>query len=70
MTAVLPLFLALLGCEETVVRESTVEGLRKLVPSFTEKEPETFEPLSINIFSYGEKKDSIGEINSYYNQLN
>ena len=29
MTAVLPLFLALLGCEETVVRESTVEGLRK-----------------------------------------
>ena len=38
MTAVLPLFLALLGCEETVVRESTVEGLRKLVPSFTEEQ--------------------------------
>ena len=42
---------------------------KDLVPSFTEKEPETFEPLSINIFSYGEKKDSIGEINSYYNQV-
>ena len=42
---------------------------KDLVPSFTEKEPETFEPLSINIFSYGEKKDSIGEINSYNNQV-
>ena len=38
MTAVLPLFLSLLGCEETVVRESTVEGLRKLVPSFTDEQ--------------------------------
>lgn len=33
MTAVFPLFQALLGCEETVVRESTVEGLRKLIPT-------------------------------------
>jgi serine/threonine-protein phosphatase 2A regulatory subunit A len=36
--AILPLFQALLGCEETVVRESTIEGLRKLIPSFTDEQ--------------------------------
>ena len=50
MTAVLPLFLALLGCEETVVRESTVEGLRKLVPSFTEEQVQKdLIPMVVNI---------------------
>ena len=38
MTAILPLFILLLGCEETVVRESAVEGLRKLVPSFSDEQ--------------------------------
>ena len=36
--AILPLFQSLLGCEETVVRESTIEGLRKLIPSFTDEQ--------------------------------
>ena len=50
MTAVLPLFLSLLGCEETVVRESTVEGLRKLVPSFTEEQVQKdLIPMVVNI---------------------
>ena len=50
MTAVLPLFLALLGCEETVVRESTVEGLRKLVPSFTDEQVQKdLIPMVVNI---------------------
>ena len=38
MTAILPLFILLLGCEETVVRESAVEGLRKLVPAFNDEQ--------------------------------
>ena len=50
MTAVLPLFVVLLGCEETVVRESTVEGLRKLVPSFTEEQVQKdLIPMVLNI---------------------
>ena len=50
MTAVLPLFLSLLGCEETVVRESTVEGLRKLVPSFTDEQVQKdLIPMVVNI---------------------
>ena len=50
MTAVLPLFVSLLGCEETVVRESTVEGLRKLVPSFTEEQVQKdLIPMVVNI---------------------
>ena len=36
ITTTLPLFQYLLGCEETVVRESTVEGLRKLIPTMTD----------------------------------
>ena len=50
MTAVLPLFVSLLGCEETVVRESTVEGLRKLVPSFSEEQVQKdLIPMVVNI---------------------
>jgi serine/threonine-protein phosphatase 2A regulatory subunit A len=50
MTAVLPLFLSLLGCEETVVRESTVEGLRKLVPSFTDEQVQKdLIPMVVNL---------------------
>ena len=50
MTEILPLFLLLLGCEETVVRESAVEGLRKLVPSFTEEQVQKkLIPMVINI---------------------
>ena len=50
MTAVLPLFLSLLGCEETVVRESTVQGLRKLVPSFTDEQVQKdLIPMVVNI---------------------
>ena len=50
MTAVLPLFLSLLGCEETVVRESTVEGLIKLVPSFTDEQVQKdLIPMVVNI---------------------
>ena len=50
MTAVLPLFQSLLGCEETVVRESTVEGLRKLVPSLTDEQVQKdLVPMVLNI---------------------
>ena len=50
MTAVLPLFLTLLGCEETVVRESAVEGLRKLVPFFSEEQVQKdLIPMVVNI---------------------
>ena len=50
MTAVLPLFLSLLGCEETVVRESTVEGLGKLVRSFTDEQVQKdLIPMVVNI---------------------
>ena len=50
MTAVLPLFQLLLGCEETVVRESTVEGLRKLVPSLTDEQVQKdLVPMVLNI---------------------
>ena len=50
MTSILPLFLLLLGCEETVVRESAVEGLRKLVPFFTEDQVQKdLIPMVINI---------------------
>jgi serine/threonine-protein phosphatase 2A regulatory subunit A len=50
MTAVLPLFVSLLGCEETVVIESTVEGLRKLVPSFSEEQVQKdLIPMVVNI---------------------
>ena len=50
MTAVLPLFQLLLGCEETVVRESTVEGLRKLVPSLSDEQVQKdLIPMVLNI---------------------
>ena len=50
MTAVLPLFQSLLGCEETVVRESTVEGLRKLVPSLSDEQVQKdLVPMVLNI---------------------
>ena len=50
MTSILPLFLLLLGCEETVVRESAVEGLRKLVPYFTDDQVQNdLIPMVINI---------------------
>ena len=50
MTAVLPLFQLLLGCEETVVRESTVEGLRKWVPSMTDEQVQKdLIPMVLNI---------------------
>lgn len=50
MTSILPLFLLLLGCEETVVRQSAVEGLRKLVPSFSEEQVQkNLIPMVINI---------------------
>ena len=50
MTAVLPLFQLLLGCEETVVRESTVEGLRKLVPSLSDEQVQKdLVPMILNI---------------------
>ena len=50
MTAVLPLFQLLLGCEETVVRESTVEGLRKLVPSLSDEQVQKdLVPMVLNI---------------------
>lgn len=50
MTAVLPLFQSLLGCEETVVRESTVEGLRKLVPSLSDDQVQkNLIPIILNI---------------------
>ena len=46
----LPLFQALLGCEETVVRESTVEGLRKLIPSLTDDQVQSeVIPMILNI---------------------
>ena len=46
----LPLFQALLGCEETVVRESTVEGFRKLIPSLSdEKVQSEVIPMILNI---------------------
>ena len=50
ITSILPLFLLLLGCEETVVRESAVEGLRKLVPYFSEEQVQKdLIPMVINI---------------------
>ena len=50
MTAVLPLFQLLLGCEETVVRETTIEGLRKLVPSLTDEQVQKdLVPMVLNI---------------------
>ena len=50
MTAVLPLFQLLLGCEETVVRETTVEGLRKLVPSLSDEQVQKdLVPMVLNI---------------------
>ena len=50
MTTILPLFLLLLGCEETVVRESAVEGLRKLVPFLTDDQVQKdLIPMVINI---------------------
>ena len=50
MTSILPLFLLLLGCEETVVRQSAVEGLRKLVLSFSEEQVQKdLIPMVINI---------------------
>ena len=46
----IPLFQALLGCEGTVVRESTVEGLRKLIPSLSdEKVQSEVIPMILNI---------------------
>ena len=50
MTAVLPLFQLLLGCEETVIRETTVEGLRKLVPSLSDEQVQKdLVPMVLNI---------------------
>ena len=50
ITSILPLFLLLLGCEETVVRESAVEGLRKLVSYFSEEQVQKdLIPMVINI---------------------
>ena len=50
MTAVLPLFQLLLGCEETVVRESTVEGIKKLVQSFSDEQiQKDLIPMVLNI---------------------
>ena len=47
---ILPLFESLLGCEETVVRESTVEGLRKLIPSLTDDQVQSeVIPMILNI---------------------
>ena len=47
---IIPLFQALLGCEETVVRESTVEGFRKLIPSLSdEKVQSEVIPMILNI---------------------
>ena len=46
----LPLFQALLGCEETVVRESTIEGLRKLIPSLSDDQVQSeVIPMILNI---------------------
>ncbi len=50
ITTVLPLFQLLLGSEETVVRESTVEGLRKLVPSLSDEQVQKdLIPMLLNI---------------------
>ena len=46
----LPLFQELLGCEETVVRESTFESLRKLIPSLSDEQVQSeVIPMILNI---------------------
>ena len=50
ITNALPIFQFLLGCEETVVRESAVEGMRKLITSLSDDQVQKdIVPLILNI---------------------
>lgn len=50
ITNALPIFQFLLGCEETVVRESAVEGMRKLILSLSDDQVQKdIVPLILNI---------------------
>ena len=64
ITNALPIFQFLLGCEETVVRESAVEGMRKLIISLSDDQVQKdIVPLILaisNLEAFQWKVSSIG----------